>query len=109
MISFLDGDCVVLETSDIEALGLGNPAIKTAETNAEAKQPETDQKEHLRWHNNNTGAKARINVGNMGMDTEVAIPIANVSDSTFQDGLRIMVGHVGGESAASFNDNFWKN
>lgn len=43
------------------------------------------------------------------MDTEVATPMANVSDSTFQDGLRIMVGHVGPESAASFNANFWKD
>lgn len=43
------------------------------------------------------------------MDAEAAIPMANVSDSTFGDGLRMMVGHVGGESAASFNENFWQN
>lgn len=103
------GDIVVLEPTDIEALGLGGPRIKATETSADTNHLRSGDRENLKWHNNQTGAKARINVGNMGMDTVVATPIASVSDSTFQDGLRVMVGHVGGESAASFNENFWKD
>jgi len=43
------------------------------------------------------------------MDSEAATPMVNISDSTFQDGLGIMVGHVGGESAASFDESFLKD
>lgn len=43
------------------------------------------------------------------MDTEIATPMTNVSDSTFQDGFRMMVGNVGKESVSSFNSNFWKD
>lgn len=43
------------------------------------------------------------------MDAEVAIPTAKVSDSTFGDGFRMMVGHVNENSAESFNNNFWNN
>jgi len=96
---------VQLEDSDVKALRLN------AEMSASAHEQQEAKDENLTWRHNKTGDDLRLFAGNMGLEgSENVAPVkATVEESEFGKGSRFMFGHVSGQSAQGFNENFWKS
>ncbi|OIW35572.1 hypothetical protein CONLIGDRAFT_676487 [Coniochaeta ligniaria NRRL 30616] len=100
---------VTLEESDVVALGLNG--IRPSSHSGPSDGPSAIPTENLKWHKVEVMGKSRIFTGNMGIsDSDMAPEVkASITDSKFGDGLRLTVGHIGVQSAESFNQHFWED
>ncbi|KAI1322069.1 hypothetical protein F5Y16DRAFT_404851 [Xylariaceae sp. FL0255] len=93
---------IAIDVDNQEELGLGDQAAARDATRA----ADADE---VSIYDNITPGQARIMIGNVGVEKwqRVAGRKATIASNRFEKDVKMMIGDLGGQAAADFNQSFW--